>query len=367
MGITGFTLPTPFAFPIQFLQTREELLFKWPTLAKLNNKLFPNFSRPDIGEILKLDDSVALIPSFYTGPPPSAPTCSNPMLPSANILAQCIINSTDKLFFIFLKIGKSLEDICKWWLVSIVLAETMQTFPSCLNNGQYTVDFYISHPSDFRYNVINQCFWLQYHSADNLPGLCSSSNTHLICPSNTSKAYAKRHKLLLFRLFLNLTHTDTYIQGPFDFATVNGRKSWDRTCNADWDILWSNTNMFHILLPPSVVPSYSVHVDCCTHTTFHDKRYSCNVSSLPQPEENIPDTQLYPWQKVLGASAVNPFPSFFCFGPLGVWWIFSHHESPQLAMASGAFAINEILFNRSHKYFWILLINVMALIFLLST
>jgi hypothetical protein len=113
-GMKGFKPPTPFAIPIQFLRTREDLVFKWTTLTKLNNKLFPNLSRPDMDKILKLDNLVALTPSFYTGPTPSAPTCFIPMLPSANILAQCIINSANKLFFISLKIGGSSEDICEW-------------------------------------------------------------------------------------------------------------------------------------------------------------------------------------------------------------------------------------------------------------
>jgi hypothetical protein len=100
----------------------------------------------------------------------------------------------------------------------------MGSYPSCLDDRLYAVDFYIAHPSDFRYNAINQRFWLQYHSKTDLSGPCSSSSTHLICPSDTSKAYAKCHKLLQFHRFLNLTHTDTYIHGPFDVATVNGRK-----------------------------------------------------------------------------------------------------------------------------------------------
>jgi hypothetical protein len=170
----------------------------------------------------------------------------------------------------------------------------MQSYPSCLNDGRYDVDFYITHPSDFRYNSINQRFWLQYHSKDNLSGLCLSSNTHLIRPSDTSEAYARHHKLLPFHRFLNLTHTDTYIHGPFNFATVNGRKSRDRLSQQDWDILRSQTNMFHTPLPPSAVPSYSVHIDYCTHTTVHDMRYLRNVCSLPQPEEIIPNTQLCP-------------------------------------------------------------------------
>ena len=77
--------------------------------------------------------------------------------------------------------------------------------------------------------LLTGAFWIQYHNGDDLSGPCSSSDKHLICPSDTSTAYAKCNKLLPFHRFLNLTHTDTYIHGPFNIATINGRKSRDWT------------------------------------------------------------------------------------------------------------------------------------------
>jgi hypothetical protein len=65
-------------------------------------------------------------------------------------------------------------------------------------------------------------------------GPCLSCDTHLIRPSDTSKAYASQH-----RQYINLTHLDTYIHGPFDFATLGGRNSRDRISADDWLILWS--------------------------------------------------------------------------------------------------------------------------------
>ncbi len=165
-----------------------------------------------------------LIARFYTGPPPSAPTCSIPEIPFANTLAQRIVSSTEKLFFISLRIGGSINNIRKWWLIPVALTMSMSSYPSCLEDGKYVIDFYMVHPSNFRFSAINQRFWLQYHSQDNLMGPCSSLDTHLIHPSDTSEAYAKHHKLLPFHRFLNLTHLDTYIHGPFNFATIHGQK-----------------------------------------------------------------------------------------------------------------------------------------------
>jgi hypothetical protein len=44
------------------------------------------------------------IPIFYTGPPPSGPTPYAPTIPLANVLAQVIISSANKLFFLSIPI-----------------------------------------------------------------------------------------------------------------------------------------------------------------------------------------------------------------------------------------------------------------------
>ncbi len=76
-------------------------------------------------------------------------------------------------------------------------------------------------------NAVNQRFWLRYHSRSDLMCPCSSSDMHLIRPTKTSEAYASRHNLLPLRQFVNLTHSDMFIHGPFDFTTLVGRKSRD--------------------------------------------------------------------------------------------------------------------------------------------
>jgi hypothetical protein len=71
-GIKGFTPPTPFIVPSQFLSTNDSLQFTWPTLAELNEKIFANFGLEE-DEVMDSGDSVVHIPGLYTGPPPSAP------------------------------------------------------------------------------------------------------------------------------------------------------------------------------------------------------------------------------------------------------------------------------------------------------
>jgi hypothetical protein len=276
------------------MTTSDALRFTWPTLAELNDKILGDDGSLDDNELLDTGDSIILIPSHYTGPPPSAPTCSIPSVPSANSLAQGIITSADKLFFISHKIGGVDDDVREWRLVCIALSATTSSYPSCLDDGKYIVKFFISHPADYRYNAPNQRFWLQYHNQSDLLAQCSLSNTHLIRPSDTSEAYALRHKLLPFRRYINLTHQDTYIHGPFDFASVHGRKSRDRIAQADWGILCSRTAMFHNPIPLVEIPTYSIHVDACAHTTFHDAAISRDASSHLHNISKLEYRQLYP-------------------------------------------------------------------------
>ena len=111
-GIKGFTPPTPFVVPDHFLTTDDALRFHWPTLAELNEEL--SLSCSDVEMAMESETLPITTPGMYTAPPPAPPLCSVPPVPSASILAQRIINSADKLFFISRKIGFSIRE---WRLV----------------------------------------------------------------------------------------------------------------------------------------------------------------------------------------------------------------------------------------------------------
>ncbi len=65
---------------------------------------------------------------------------------------------------------------------------------------------------------------------------------------------------------MNLTHGDTYLHGPFDFAVVRGRKTRDCIGQDSWDVLASKTLMFTNWVPRFDLPMYSIHVDRGVHT-----------------------------------------------------------------------------------------------------
>ena len=282
-GIKGFVPPQPFkaSTTSNFLMVGSIDDFHWPTLSELNDELAP-FPWKDDEERLRImsgEDEHNTQAVLYNGPPPSPPTPPSPSRPSLDVLVPSIIRSADKLFFVSHSIGTG--SAREWRLVRVAFDDSMALYPSCLQDGRFLVEFYIQHTADTRYNAINQRYWLQYHDIADITTPTISSDTHLIRPSDTSAAYAARHKLVPYRKWINLTHEDTYIHGPFEFATIRGRKTRDRVSQSDWDVLSSHTHMFQNEIPRTDIPSYSIHVDRGVHVTVHDESAVLLLQSTP--------------------------------------------------------------------------------------
>ncbi len=232
------------------------------------------------------DDVVFAPPILYKGPTPSPPnsTPSSVTTPTITSLSPRIINSADKLFFIAHKLGTS--SIREWRLIRVAFSSTMLLYPSALQDGRFLVEFYVAHPNDVRFNAINQRFWLQYrnHAAPTF----GSIDAHLITPSDTSEDRASCQNLVPVRCWVNLTHDDTYIHGPFDFATVRGRKTRDRICLDDWNVLLAKSSMFVNKVPKLDLPSYSVHVDHGIHSTFPGMTAASHCDELVPPASELP-------------------------------------------------------------------------------
>jgi hypothetical protein len=196
----------------------------------------------------------------------------------------------------------------EWRLVRVAFSDSTALSPSCLQDGRFLVDFYVLHYSDVRYNAINQRYWLQYHSPSDIHTPTSSTTTHLIRPSDTSENHATHAKLVPFRCWINLTHTDTYLHGPFKFANVNGRKTRDRVVQADWDILssFASDSTFINPLPRFDLPSYSIHVDPRIHVSYQDPAHALACAHYHNPMTNVSTDE----QKALVSTRLTPFIFF---------------------------------------------------------
>ncbi len=210
------------------------------------------------------DDDPISPPIMYNGPPPLLPLASKPepSTPRITTLAPLIILSTDKLFFIAHKIG--MADCYEWHLVRVAFQDSISLYPPCLQDGCFLVKFYMAHTADACYNAINQRYWLQYRDC-NSP-MFGTMDAHLITPSDTSADCASRHHLVTVQSWVNLTHGNTYLHGPFNFAVVRGRKTRDCIGQDFWDMLASKTSMFTNRVPRFDLPTYSIHVDRGVHT-----------------------------------------------------------------------------------------------------
>ena len=92
--------------------------------------------------------------------------------------------------------------------------------------------------------------------------------------------FALRNNLQTLRQWVHLTHEDVYLHGPFDFATVNGRKTRDRVSIDDWKILLSLRDSYHSTPPSLDLPMYSIHFDRGVTTTFVCKTINAHVQSV---------------------------------------------------------------------------------------
>ncbi len=288
-GIDGFKQPKPFHVSEHYLTTQTDIMpFHWPTLEEMNSKLFSPNNVYELSTIA-VDENFLIL---YAGPPPSGPSPYSPTIPPANILAQKIVSSSDKLFFLSIPIG--LGKVHEWRLVRVALKALMSSYPLCLTNGRYLVNFYICHPADSCCNAINQHYWLHCHHANDMNQPMSLTESHLLRPSNNSKSYGCCHNLLPYRSYINITHTNTHISGLFDFATIHRRKSRDRVCQAQWDTMKLYCNMFNNPIPRFGIPSHSVHVDRGAHTIYHCTDQANNLMSWAKCPDHRPVSPLYP-------------------------------------------------------------------------
>jgi hypothetical protein len=105
-GIDGFTPPQPFRIASHFLTKGDFRDFHFPTLAELNDELWP-FPWVDDEERLQVlsGDEVVEVHNFYTGPPPSLAIPGPPSPPILSSFIANIIASSDRLFFISHSLG----------------------------------------------------------------------------------------------------------------------------------------------------------------------------------------------------------------------------------------------------------------------
>jgi hypothetical protein len=203
----------------------------FPSLWELNSELH-DWDDPDIDTLI--DD----VHPF--SPPDTISFLATP--PSASQLAASIIKSTSRLFFISWQLPSIPRR--EWHLVRVDLPSSLSLNPNCLTDGRYLVQFFICHPKDTLQHPRNQRWWLEYHAASTVARL-HQGDYHILRPDSYAPIYAKELNLHPYCQWVNLLNRDTYIHGPFEFATINGRHTRDRISFSDWDILSQSSTRYN--------------------------------------------------------------------------------------------------------------------------
>ena len=273
-GIKGFEPLQPFKLPANFADVAHDPETHWPSLQELIDDMEPFPWLPQEQEQLETSTEEEIATAFYHGPTPQPPSTAAPTIPPTSQLIASIIKSTDRLFFIRQHTSPTHAE---WRLVRVIFDDSVSLRPTCLQDGKFLVEFFVLHTADLRYNCVNQRFWLQYHLPGDLVSWTDATQTHLIRPSDTSETLASRKGLLPFRQWVNLTHEDVYLHGPFDFATVNGRKTRDRIAAEHWEILLGLSTSYNNAPPNLDLPTYSVHADPGTYCAFKTPAICSNL------------------------------------------------------------------------------------------
>lgn len=300
-GIKGFLPPQPIAFPkkvrfaddhipgspsplasidssnnlIDFGHDGDDEALHFPTLSELNDEI-------NISCDTEYDDMIEDLSPFDSATIPTLAAATP--LPSAANLAAKLVSSTSRLFFISWCQPASCRR--EWHLVQVQLDASLSLNPDCLHNGRYLVNFFIIHPKDKAQHPRNQRWWLEYHPASTVARI-HQGDYHLLRPDSYAPVYAKENCLHPFCQWVNLLHDDTYIHGPFEFATINGRLTRDRIAVDDWTQLRLARNKYDDAPPDLDINDFTgIQFTRSFHTAVSDPAVHARVlaTQFTQPE-----------------------------------------------------------------------------------
>ena len=193
-----------------------------------------------------------------------------------NLLSK-IIQSEDKLFFI--ANHNHYDNRKEWRLVQVDLHNTMKERPNSINDNLFKVNYYIVHPKDTQYHPVNQRLWKQYVQREGK--YVRHDKTHLVRPTSNHENYCRQKNIVALSQWVQLDDESTFIHGPFEFATIQGRKTTDRISPGDWQILCDNKSKYSNE-PPNISTRshYAYYVNSQFHEVHYDTKLSNEVHAL---------------------------------------------------------------------------------------
>jgi hypothetical protein len=253
IGVEGYEPSQPWAQSAEATQLNLALLEDiptFPTVQEMDNQFdgWPESGNPFVNRDIVSPAIAETVHANISALPNSIRT-------KAMIIAD-LIRSEDKLFFIAYSQERS-QVRKEWKLVKIDFKRSLQQHPQCLQDGRFLAEFYIEHHRDKKLDICNRRYWLEYHKSNSHKTL--SVEYHILQPSQYSEAMAASKLLVPYREWISIDDPDQAIHGPFDFATLNNRKTRDRVSEKHWLILGEKSALYDNEAPK--ISERVMHVD----------------------------------------------------------------------------------------------------------
>jgi hypothetical protein len=268
-GLEGYDAAQPWSAPAAMSQINLAVsnnIPEFPTVQEMDDEFdaWPESGNPFINR----DLTTPAMP--IESNPNKISTFTSSMRTKSSIVAD-IIRSEDRLFFMAYSQSRS-QDRKEWKLVRVDFQRSLQQHPTCLQDGRFLVDFFIEHHRDKNLDICTRRYWTEYHKTNSHKSL--SLDYHILQPSQYSENTAKSMGLTPYREWVQLDDPSINLHGPFNFATLNNRKTRDRVAKADWLILQDREALYNNAAPKLSTRIMSVDI---TQPTYETISTNCEV------------------------------------------------------------------------------------------
>jgi hypothetical protein len=254
IGLEGYEASQPWAAPAAASKIHLAVLDdtpEFPTVKELDNEFdgWPESGNPFIDR--EISTPAAPLESVTD----NVLALSTTIRTKSTIVAD-LVRSEERLFFISYAPEQN-QERKEWKLVQINFHKSLQQYPNCLQDGRFLIEFFIEHHRDKHIDICNCRYWLEYHTTNSHKSL--SVDCHILQPSQYSETTAQSMNLVPYRQWIQVDDPLVALHGPFNFATLNNRKSRDRVAERDWLILHERRSLFHNPAPD--ISQRIMHVD----------------------------------------------------------------------------------------------------------
>ena len=249
----------------------------FPSVEELNKEL--NYHKESINpdhckhQVLEISASINNIAKIDHLSQHSSDTSNLCGTTTASFLLSKIITSEDRLFFI----NRENKGRTEWTLVQVDLQTSLEQNPSLAIDCKYFVHYYIQHPDDETYNHINKRYWKEYHQR--LGTYQLHEQFHLVKPDRNEHTFCKAKNLVPYAEWIYLNNTKTIICGPFEFATIDERKTKDRISEKQINAIIKAKDKYDNDPPVLCSRAMSIHLDTSYYSTHSNKNVDNRIQN----------------------------------------------------------------------------------------